>query len=115
MKIKQCLKQTTVAVIMKDGKFISIGFNEILANNITECPRKDLPTGVGYEKCTDICHQYGHAEVNACNESDCDDGCEGATLYLIGHTYCCDNCLNVMKEHGIKTVVLCESGKRIEL
>jgi deoxycytidylate deaminase len=98
VEIRQCKKQTTVAIIMKDGELISIGTNEIHAD-IIECPRKGMKTGVGYELCRDICKQKYHAEVDACMKAG--DRAKGGTLYLIGHTYCCDNCKNVMNEHGI--------------
>ena len=50
----QCLKQTTIAVIMKDGKFIDIGNNSIRNKEIKVCPREGMKTGEGYEKCKDI-------------------------------------------------------------
>jgi deoxycytidylate deaminase len=103
--MKQCKKQTTVAVIMKEQQFISIGFNEINAD-ISECPRKGMKTGEGYELCKSVCKQNNHAEVNACLNAG--EQAKGATLYLIGHTYCCDNCKKVMEEHGIVNVVICK-------
>jgi hypothetical protein len=42
----QCIKQTTIAIIMKDGKFIEIGNNTIRNNNIKECPRKNLKRNI---------------------------------------------------------------------
>ena len=99
--IRQCKKQTTVAVIMKDGQLVSIGTNEINAD-IKECPRKGMETGVGYELCRDVCKQKNHAEVNACLKAG--EQAKGSTLFLIGHTYCCDNCKRVMKEYGVKEV-----------
>lgn len=100
--MKQCKKQTTVAIIMKDNQFVSIGFNDILNTDVEECPRKDLPTGIGYNLCVDICNQTSHAEINACKNAG--DNAKGGTLYLIGHTYCCDNCKKVMDEYGIKEI-----------
>jgi len=26
--------------------------------------------------------------------------------YLIGHTYCCENCKKVMEEYGIKEIII---------
>ncbi len=101
--MRQCKKQTTVAVIMKDGQLISIGTNEI-HEDITECPRKDMKTGEGYELCKSVCKQNHHAEVDACLKAG--DQAKGATLYLIGHTYCCDECTVVMERHGIKEVII---------
>jgi len=106
----QCLKQTTHAVIMKDGKFIANGSNEIHVD-MKECPRdvKGCVSGEGYHLCKEKCLQKNHAEVAACIAAKA-AGKEtaGATLYLMGHTYCCDNCIEVMADHGIFEVVLCE-------
>jgi deoxycytidylate deaminase len=94
-----CLKQSTVAVIMKDGILVSIGTNEIHNNQLTECPRAGMKSGRGYELCKNVCKQGHHAEVDACLKAG--EEAKGATLYLIGHTYCCDDCKRVMGEHGI--------------
>jgi deoxycytidylate deaminase len=101
--MKQCKKQTTLAVIMKDGKLISIGTNEI-HEDIKECPRIGMKTGDGYELCKSICKQKSHAEVDACLKAG--DNANGGTLYLIGHTYFCDNCKEVMDKFGIKEVII---------
>ena len=103
--MRQCKKQTTIAIIMKDGEFISMGSNEIHAD-IDECPRKGMETGVGYHLCKDVCKQNHHAEVDACLKAG--DRAKGGTLILIGHTYCCYNCKKVMDEHGIVDVKIVE-------
>ena len=108
LDILQCKKQTTVAVIMKDGELIAIGTNEIHNPEVDECPREEaqMKTGEGYHLCKDECMQGAHAEVNACQEAG--ERAKGATLYLIGHTYCCDNCKKVMEEYGIKEVIIAD-------
>jgi deoxycytidylate deaminase len=88
---------------MKDGQLISIGTNEI-HKDITECPRKDMKTGEGYELCKSVCKQNHHAEVDACLKAG--DQANGAILYLIGHTYCCNDCTEVMERYGIKEVII---------
>jgi len=112
--MKQCLKQTTYAVIMKGGQLIATGSNAIHVD-MGECPRitGGFPSGEGYEHCKETCKQKHHAEVAACIAAKA-AGKEtaGATLYLMGHTYCCDDCIKIMADHGIFEVVLCESGKR---
>ena len=105
--MRNCKKQTTVAVIMKDGHLISIGTNEIHAD-IDECPRKGMKSGEGYDLCKSVCKQNHHAEVDACLKAGKD--AEGGTLILIGHTYCCDNCKKVMDEHGIKEIKIVNEG-----
>lgn len=106
MDVKQCKKQTTVAIIVKEGQLISIGCNEIFAD-IDECPRKGMASGEGYELCKNICKQKHHAEVDACLGAG--EAARGGTLILIGHTYCCDNCKRVMDKHGIAKVKIIEN------
>jgi len=60
-----CAKQTTLAVIMLDGKVLSHGTNYCRRPQEV-CPRKGLPTGEGYEMCHEVCEQRGHAEKIAC-------------------------------------------------
>jgi deoxycytidylate deaminase len=98
----KCAKQTTIAVIETNSRYW-IGTNWCY-NAQNECPRKDMPTGVGYELCEEVCDQNAHAEVDACKNAG--RGANGGTLYLLGHTYCCDNCKRVMNEYGIKNVVI---------
>ena len=97
-----CAKQTTIAIIVNDGKFW-VGTNSCRSPQ-DECPRDGMPTGVGYDKCREVCRQYNHAEVNACHLAG--KGARGGTLYLIGHTYCCDSCQSVMNGSGIKNVII---------
>lgn len=98
-----CAKQTVIAVVVNHNRFY-IGSNWV-NNPQTECPRKNLPSGQGYHLCKDVCNQHAHAEVDACMQAGAD--AQGATLYLIGHDYCCDDCLAYMKSCGIKEVRYC--------
>jgi len=93
-----CAKQTTVAVVIKEGNFW-VGDNGC-NNPQNTCPRSDYPTGHGYEMCHTICDQEHHAEINACLNAR--QNTEGANLYLAGHTYICDDCLEFMKFCGIQ-------------
>lgn len=106
---RRCAKQDTIAIIVNQGQ-TWIGSNWC-ENPQTECPRKDLPTGVGYEMCKNICKQHSHAEVDACEKAG--SNAEGGTLYLIGHTYCCDSCKKIMCDFGIKEVVIGEFPQNI--
>lgn len=99
----KCAKQTTISIIeCLNGKYY-IGTNWCY-NAQEECPRKDLPTGVGYEMCNEICDQNAHAEADACWQAE--DEARGGTLYLLGHTYCCDNCKKIIESVGIAKVVI---------
>ena len=68
-----------------------------------------MRTGEGYELCKSICKQKYHAEVDACLKAG--EAAQGATLILIGHSYCCDDCKRVMKEHGIKEIKIVDLNK----
>lgn len=99
---KPCAKQTTVAVIISgDRHWIGSNYCD---TPMRECPRKDMPTGVGYELCKSICNQQNHAEVDACIKAGSE--ARGGTLYLGGHYYVCENCKRIAEEHGIKQIVI---------
>jgi len=97
-----CAKQTTIAIVTQ-GNLFWVGSNSC-DNPQLICPRKDMKTGEGYHLCHDICKQKHHAEVDACLKAGV--YAEGADLYLIGHTYCCDACKKVMDECGIKNTIV---------
>jgi deoxycytidylate deaminase len=96
--IGRCVKQTTIAIIKNNGQVFA-GTNSCETPQ-SECPRKGMATGQGYELCHEICGQTNHAEVDACIRAG--EKARGGTLFLIGHYYFCDNCIAVMKEYGIK-------------
>lgn len=100
----RCQKQETLAVIENNGRFW-VGRNDCQVHT-NKCPRdaKGCKSGEGYDLCRIICMQEGHAEVMACKAAG--ENARGGTLYLYGHTYCCDACRKVMDEHGIVKVVI---------
>jgi deoxycytidylate deaminase len=98
----RCAKQITVAIIENKGEYW-IGTNWCKQPQ-KDCPRINMPTGVGYDKCKEICQQTGHAEENALVEAG--DNSRGATLYLLGHTLICDNCRKLTEEAGIKDIII---------
>jgi len=98
----KCIKQETIAIIENNGQYW-IGSNWC-HNTQDECPRVGMISGEGYELCKSICGQLNHAEVDACMNAGI--YAKGGTLYLLGHTYCCDNCKSVMSEFGIKEVII---------
>jgi hypothetical protein len=100
--IGKCAKQEVIAVIENNGQYW-IGSNWCLTPQ-DECPRGDMPSGEGYNMCHDTCRINGHAEVEACNKAG--DNADGGTLYLVGHSYCCDDCKEVMAAHEIKEIVI---------
>ena len=98
----KCAKQTVVAVIENNGEYY-IGSNWCDSPQPI-CPRGDMPSGEGYDKCRGICEQQNHAEVNACIKAG--NKARGGTLYLYGHYYSCENCKKVMESYGIKKLVI---------
>lgn len=111
-----CIKQSVYAMIKTvDGKMV-FGTNKML-NNITICPREveGYATGTGYHLCKEVCNQNAHAEVDAIqNAHKKDMNIIGSVLTLVGHTYCCDNCIQVMKENGIASVHIIDDSNKID-
>lgn len=126
-----CVKTKTGAVIVKNGKIISRGFNLCspsgvkYGESVKECPRMKIKTGANYELCGPV-----HAEVAAClniwperpaetlggfaghfqlTKSETQAAfsmrelrkLDGATLYLVGHYWACDNCVKFLESVGI--------------
>lgn len=98
-----CAKQTVTATIVDLSGLRHVGTNYCL-NPQTTCPRGDMPTGVGYHLCKEICQQVGHAEPVAIAAAGA--AARGATLYLEGHTYACDSCKGVAHAAGIVEIVV---------
>lgn len=104
-----CVKQPTGAVIVKEHKIIGRGTNAGI--KMAECARWGSPTGTNYGPCKDICRQMGHAEAMAINDA-IKNGFDsrGASLYLYGHWWCCQNCWQAMIKAGIKEVYLLDES-----
>lgn len=80
-----CLRRVYGAVIVKDNKIISTGYNgaptkEINCCTIRMCKRQelDIPSGERYELCRAV-----HAEANAIIQANPND-MNGATIYIAG-------------------------------
>lgn len=68
------------------------------------CPRED---GEGYDKCTEVCKQPNHAEIDALNaalESGYDLSCALAILTGIDHM--CKPCARALSEAGVTEIIL---------
>lgn len=102
-----CTKQPTAAVIVKKGKILGKGVNA--GKKVEVCPRvlRNCPTGTGYEFCKDVCEQEGHAEVMAIrNALSNHHDLKGASLYLDGHWWACQECWDNIIQSGISKVFL---------
>nr|BDD47793.1 hypothetical protein 11 [Deltaproteobacteria bacterium] len=96
-----CAKLQVIALLVSPKGEIFVGTNWCHEPQEV-CPRADLPSGVGYEMCENVCKQHAHAEVDACIQAG--EAARGSKVYLIGHSYACDDCMKVMAKHGVETV-----------
>lgn len=100
----ECVKQNVVAVLVTTTGRVFVGYNGI-DKDIKECPRSGMESGQGYELCQSACcQQHGHAESNVCEIAGIEHT-QDSIIYLYGHTYCCANCIMVMREYGVNRVV----------
>ena len=97
-----CLKQTTLAIIINDGRYY-IGSNHC-EEEVEDCPRETKPSGEGYELCRSICGQTAHAEIDVLEKAG--EQAEGGTMFLIGHNYLCQTCKDAATRMGIKEVII---------
>lgn len=99
-----CAKQTVRCTILYGDGHRIVGENYCL-NPQPTCPRGNMPTGTGYEKCTDICKQEGHAEVIAARIA-ANLNRTGGVAYVEGHTYVCAPCEKTLNALGVTKIVM---------
>ena len=98
-----CAKQRVIAVIITpDGeRFSGENFCE---NPQIICPRGDMPSGIGYHLCKEVCNQKSHAEISAISAAG--EKAKDSTLFLYGHTYACESCKKAADVAGILKIVI---------
>lgn len=111
-----CLKQKVYAVVITENNELYYGANWMSSKDISICPRvtNNCKTGEGYELCSTACGQgvKFHAERQAMQNAWLDGvDLHNATLIIVGHTYCCNSCINYMTLMGIKQAGSLDSGK----
>ncbi len=101
-----CAKQVVRAVLVTRKGNVYEGTNWCKMPQ-KACPRKDLPTGEGYERCVEVCHQRAHAETNAIHSAEAIEGQDlaGSVMVLFGHYYACEECQREAEAHGVQIVV----------
>lgn len=99
----ECAKQNVVAVLVTTTGRVFVGYNGI-DKDVKECPRNGCASGTSYELCKSVCAQSFHAETAVCEIAG-KEHTKDSIIYLYGHTYCCDNCIMVMREYGVDRVV----------
>jgi hypothetical protein len=101
-----CVKREVACVICTPGHdgYRVIGHNWC-ARPQCFCPRAE---GEGYEKCSSVCGQLGHAETVAAMMMDMvkDADWAGSAAYLYGHTHFCDSCKAALRERGVTRFVV---------
>lgn len=100
-----CVKQVVTATIVLPHGVRFTGTNHCY-NSQKVCPRKDMPTGMGYELCRDICQQPGHAETQALMAAALAGytNLEGGVCFIEGHTYACTECIEALRLAGVEDV-----------
>jgi len=78
----------TATLVASDGARF-VGRNDCRLPQRT-CPRGEMPHGVGYHLCREVCDQPAHAEVGAIRQAG--GGAVGATIYVEGHDKACSDC-----------------------
>ena len=107
-----CIKRPVYCVIVSEDNKCVFGSNWINDTSVKECPRAESPSGVDYHLCKEVCKQNSHAETDALTKATkLEVITYGASLYLTGHNYCCDNCIIAMRASGIKYVKCIDSNK----
>lgn len=105
-KRAKCTRSQVGAVLVKDNRIISTGYNGAPAGetHCTDggCPRgrltyDELPPGTEYSSCIAL-----HAEINCLAYSR--DEARGGTMYITRDA--CDWCAKVMRAFGIERIVV---------
>jgi len=98
-----CLRRTAGAVLVKDKRILSTGYNGVPKGlphcEDTGCPRADYPSGTHHELCRAV-HSEQNAIIQAANHGVC---IEGATLYCTHQP--CALCAKMLVNAGITRVV----------
>lgn len=93
-----CAKKHVICdIVTKTGRTFS-SYNHC-ENPQDTCPREE---GEDYAKCTSICKQIGHAEINALRAAG--DYANGARAYIYGNTFCCRECQEALFAAGVISI-----------
>lgn len=100
-----CAKRKVVCTLVVDDdcgrEHFFTGENECMSPQ-KECPRLE---GEGYDKCFEICHTIGHAEIVALRQlKQSGLGTEDAVAIVEGHDHICPDCLTTLNAHGITNI-----------
>lgn len=96
-----CAKQRVTATATVEGT--TYRGENVCDNPQPVCPREGMRTGEGYDLCRKVCQQKAHAEINLIAAARGD--LKGTDVYMTGHTYCCQACLDALKRANAGRVV----------
>ena len=113
-ELRPCIKQSVYAMLVTVEGVEFFGANWMSNGEVTVCPRveRNCPSGTGYELCSEVCNQEFHAEraaIDACIGAGHSPA--GSVVYVVGHTYCCDGCIEAMTLNGVASAIVLDSGK----
>ncbi|MBD3350046.1 MAG: cytidine deaminase [Candidatus Lokiarchaeota archaeon] len=115
-----CFRNKVGAVIVKDKKIISTGYNGApkYQKNCQEMGycyrnRHKIKSGTSLEKCRAV---GSHAESNAiCLAAKDGSACEGGIIYVFGHVDICPQCRAMIANAGLlKALIRRPSGKLLK-
>ncbi|MFN3411121.1 MAG: deoxycytidylate deaminase [Exilispira sp.] len=106
-----CFRNKVGAVIVKDKEIISTGYNGAPSyqKNCLEIGycyrnRNNITSGTSLELCRAVgSHAESNAVVLAAKHGH---STNGATLYIVGHKFICNQCKAIIANSGIKRVLL---------
>jgi deoxycytidylate deaminase len=101
--IGPCAKRRVVCTLVLPFGYKIVAEN-LCANAQQVCPRAP---GEDYRKCTTVCEQPGHAEVQALAHAK-RIGCDlhGAAAHIHGHYHACEPCARAIYDAGIRTLTI---------
>lgn len=124
LAMSTCLRRNYGAVIVKDDRIVSCGYNgapagETNCSDLNYCAREAMgvPSGQRYELCV-ACHAEENSIINASKEE-----MKNATIYIAGENsdgspanpQPCLMCRKMIKNSGIARVVGLVNGEPVEL
>jgi deoxycytidylate deaminase len=93
-------RRVRCTIITADGNTF-VGEN-VCGNPQVTCPRME---DEGYEKCSTVCAQFGHAEEMALVSMFMAGASgAGATAFIQGHTRACSKCQDALREAGVARI-----------
>jgi len=104
-------KTTPVAIIVKDGMYISHGVCADGRHAIEGTCNRLEEKGTSYDTCRN-CKEEEHAEQKALIDAK-DVNLRGAVLYVYGHYHICDVCAKALNVRGIDTCYLLENATEL--